>query len=249
MEIMSVHKAIDILNLLQQEGELGVTEIAKALHINKSTIFRLLFTLKQGQLVSQNPENERYRLGIKLYALGETVRESINIRSFSEPILQSLSEEVGEYVHLSVLNPAKTDIPRLIVVAKVSTSRPLSLHPVLKAEVPCHCSAMGKCLLAFQPEEYLDQFSGQPLNSLTEHTITDWGALRERLEIIRERGYDIEISEIEVGLACVAFPIFGLHGEVIAAFSVSGPETRIIPNQELLITKMGIVSKQLSYVI
>lgn len=254
MEIMSVKKALDILSLLQREGELGVTEIGKKLEINKSTVYRLLYTLKQQGFVRQNSSNEKYWLGMKLYSLGDTIGNSLTLKSFVRPVLQKLSEELGEYIHLAILatNEEKdfeyTEAPKLVVIERFDAPHQLSLMPVLHTESPCHCSAMGKCLLAFSSKTYLDQFQHSELPALTKNTITDWSKLATVLEAVRERGYAEESNEIEIGLSCIAFPIFSKQGKILAAFSVSGSDARISLKKEQIIANMEATSKELSYI-
>ena len=225
--ILSLHKAIDILLLLQQEGEMGVTAIARSLDMNKSTVHRILATLQSRYLVRQNPESCKYWLGLKLYSLGMAVKENLPIQSVSAPYLQALSEKFNEVVHLSVLDMSSVDFPKLMILDKIQTGKILSLTPSIGSGTPCHCSSMGKCLLAFSPDEYIEKFTNQPLKQYTKKTITNWTDLLLELASIREKRYAIEDQEMEMGLICVGGPIINKKHEILAAISLSGPTSRI----------------------
>lgn len=254
MEVMAVKKALSILSLLQEEGELGVTEIGKALGLNKSTVYRLLFTLKQDGYVEQNMTNEKYRLGIKLYSLGMTVNRSISLKGFVRPVLKELGDAIHEFIHFSVLSyqeetgALEGSLPKLIVVDRIESKHPSALMPVLKHESPCHSSAMGKCLLAYSSDVYLQQYEGTDLPSFTSRTITDWKVLKENLATIRSLGYAEEIGELEIGLACIAFPVFDANRKILGSFSVSGAEERIRSKRDMLIESMGKASERLSFI-
>jgi DNA-binding IclR family transcriptional regulator len=230
--ILSLHKAVNILLLLQQEGEMGVTEIARSLDMNKSTVHRILSTLQDRSLIRQNAVTGKYWLGLKLYSLGMTVRENLPIQSIAAPYLKVLSDKFNEVVNLSVLDMSSVNFPRLMILDKIQTSQILKLTPSLGSGTPCHCSAMGKCLLAFSPDEYIEKLTSQPLQQYTSKTIINWTDFRQELEDIREKGYAIEDQEMEKGLTCVGAPILNKKQEIIAAISLSGPTSRM--NESIL---------------
>ena len=225
--VLSLHKAVDILFLLQQEGELGVTEISRALGMNKSTVHRILTTLEKRNLICQSNSTGKYWFGLKLYSLGMTIRENLPIQSIAAPYLRALSDEFNETVHLSVLDISLGGYPKLMIIDKTQSSQILSLTPSLGSGKPCHCSAMGKCLLAFSSEEDIQKFTKHKLLRYTKKTITDWNELIHQLYTIREDGYAIDDQETEIGLTCVGSPILNKRGEVLAAISLSGPTSRI----------------------
>lgn len=225
--ILSLHKAVDILLLLQEEGEMGVTAIARSLDMNKSTVHRILSTLQDRYLVRQNPETGKYWLGLKLYSLGMSVKENLPLQSIATPYLNALSDKFKEVVHLSVLDISAVTFPKLMILDKIQTVKILSLTPSLGSGSPCHCSAMGKCLLAFSPAEYVEKFTGQPLQRCTANTITNWADFLLELENIRRKKYAIDEQEMEIGLICVGAPILNKKHEVLAAISLSGPTSRI----------------------
>ena len=226
-KVHSLDRALEILLLFQQEGrELGVTQIATLMNLQKSTVHRTLSTLEGKGFIQQNQETGRYWLGMRLYSLGMLVREKLPLSRLLAPYAKELAEKYREAVHLSVLDTSALE-PRHLVIDKVESSQVLSLTPPIGSSEPCHCSAGGKCLLAFSSPEYLKRFEGCRLRSFTPHTIIEWAKLKAELDVIRERGYSVSDEELELGLTCIAAPVFARGEEIIAALSLSGPTSRM----------------------
>lgn len=227
--ITSVDRALDIMLLLQQEGkEMGVTQMSTALGMYKSTVHRTLMTLEQKGFVQQNPDNGKYWLGIRLYSLGMLIRERLPLRNIAYPHAKALSEKFDEVVHLSILDRNAAPYPKHVIIDKIQERQQvLSLTPPVGSSAFCHSSAVGKCLLAYSPRQYLNKFAESPLPVFTEKTIGNWDQLVQALDHIKRQGYAVDDEELEIGLTCVASPILGRDNEVIAALSLSGPTSRI----------------------
>jgi len=227
--IQALDRALQVLLLFQQEKrELGVTEIAAKLGYYKSTVYRVLSTLERRGFVQQNELTGKYWLGFRLYALGMLANQYMGLRDLARPWLRELGERYQETVHLAVLNDNKENGPEIIVIDKIETKHRLSLTPPVGSSSPAHCSGVGKVLLAYADPSWLCRVLGQaPLTKFTENTITDPGELEQELARIRRAGYALDNEEIEVGLRCVAAPIFAPSGTVVAAISVSGPTSRM----------------------
>lgn len=226
--LSTLHRAVDILLLLQQEGrEMGVTEIARALAVNKTTIYRTLATLESRDFLQQNEESGKYWLGMKLYSLGMMIGEKMMLKNVASPYAKALSLKLKEVSHLAILDRTATEYPKLIIIDKVESQQLLTLTPPTGASTPCHCSGVGKCLLAFAPEDYLERFTDTVLTRFTKKTITDWDQLKAELANIRKAGIAVDDEELEEGLSCVAAPILNKDGRMIAAISISGPTGRL----------------------
>ena len=226
--IHSIDRALDILLLLQQEGkEMGVTQIGTSLGIYKSTVYRTLHTLENKGFVQQNQDNGKYWLGMKLYSLGMLIREKSHLTSIAYPYAKELSEKYREVVHISVLDKGAEHYPKHIIIDKIESQQVLSLTPPIGSSAPCHCSAVGKCLLAFSSELYIEKFAGNVLPKYTDKTIVQWDELLTELAEIRQKGYAVDDEELELGLTCIAAPIFGRGNDVLAALSLSGPSSRV----------------------
>ena len=246
-KVHSLDRALEVLLLFQQEGrELGVTQIATLLGMQKSTVHRTLSTLERKGFIQQNQETGRYWLGLRLYSLGMLVREKLPLSRLLAPYAKQLAARYREAVHLSVLDMSALE-PRHIVIDKVESSQVLSLTPPIGSSEPCHCSAGGKCLLAFSPPEYLKRFEGCRLQAFTPNTIVAWDGLKMELEMIRQRGYSISDEELELGLTCIAAPIFARGAEIVAALSLSGPTSRMkAEDLEVMAKTVVEITKEIS---
>lgn len=221
--IQSVERAFSILEQFSQnERELGVTVIAKRIGLHKSTCFGLLYTLQELGYIQQNPETGRYGLGLKIFELGQTYLEGQDLRQLANPYLRRLVEQTQETAHLVVLE-GKT----AVYIDKVEGSHAITISSRIGQRAKMHCTGVGKALMAHMPESDLAQVFAGGLERCTENTITDEAKLRGHLKTIRDSGYAIDDEEIEVGLRCVAAPIFNAHNQAIAAVSMSGPSGRI----------------------
>jgi len=167
--IQSVDRALSILELFSNERpEIGVSDIARLLNLNKSTAFGLLSTLERRGYVEQNPDNGRYRLGLKTIELGQQKLSTFNIGQIAHPILKTLVDKVGETAHLAIY-----DHGEVIYIDKVECDNALSIASFIGKRNPAYCTGVGKCLLAFQSEEEIARVLSGVLEVRTPKTITD----------------------------------------------------------------------------
>jgi IclR family transcriptional regulator, acetate operon repressor len=222
--IGSVKRAIDLLYCFTKENsELSVSELSLLLGVHKSTISRLLSTLAPERLVSINPDNGKYRLGMGLIELSGYVVLHSNLREIAIPYLKELCEKTKETVNLAVLEQdAAINIEQV-----VPHDRRLISFGWVGRRTPLHASSTGKVLLAFLPEERYNQVLKVPLQKYTHKTITEPKKLLRELSNIQKLGYAYGLEELEIGLNAVAGPIFNHNQEVIAAVSVTGPPSRL----------------------
>jgi DNA-binding IclR family transcriptional regulator len=222
-ELQSLDRAVAVLEMLgESETALSLAEVCQRLRLRKSTAHRSLMVLERSALIERTPEN-RYRLGMKLYELGNRAVEQVDLRTRVHPYFRRLAARVGETVHLSVLQ--KTSI---VYLDKVEPNRRVCVSSRTGSSNPVYCTSMGKAMLAFQPPEVIEQLVSRiRFVRYTHKTLTSKEALMKALERVRRRGYAIDDQEIEVGVRCVGAPIFDEHHRAIAAVSVSGPTSRI----------------------
>lgn len=245
--ISSIDRALEILMLLyQEEKELGVTEIAKGLKLHKSTVHRTLITLENRGFVQKNEHNEKYWLGVKLYALGMMVGDKLPLTQIIKPFAEKLSDKFGQTVNVSVLDYKNSDYPKTILVLKEEPEGEMKVNPKLGSSSESHYSAVGKCLLAYVDKEVLDRFKGKDLPVYTSNTISSWEELQTALSMVRMNGYAIDDEEVEVGFTCVASPIIDSNGEAIAAISISGKTELIKSNFELIVREVKSTASQIS---
>lgn len=222
--VQSVERAINILEELAMEKEgLGVTELSHRVDLHKSTVHRMLTTLLNLGYVEQNILSEKYRLGMKLLFLGGAILERMDIRHEAHDLLEELCAKVNEAVHLVV-----PDGFRAIYIDKLDSNKTIRMYSQIGRIAPLHASAVGKAILAFSGEEFVDEVIAQGLSKYTSKTITESQELFRHLNMIRERGFAVDDEENEEGIRCVGAPVFDYTGKVIGAISVSGPTVTVV---------------------
>jgi DNA-binding IclR family transcriptional regulator len=226
--LKSVERAFQILERVSlSKNGIGVTELATELNMYKSTIHRVLTTLARLGYVEQNSESGRYKLGYKLLDISSRLLDSIDVRREALPFLQELADETNEVVHLVVLNKGE-----VVYIEKVEGSETIRMHSRVGNRAPVHCTGVGKAILAYLPEqevrEIIHHYGLQPH---TPYTLSNLQDLLENLEQIRQRGYALDLEENEIGISCIAVPIWDYTGAVVASISVSGPTTRMQPER------------------
>ena len=244
--INSVIRTLDIINCLSQLGEASVSDVSNCLKINKSTIHRFLASMKYAGFLEQNQENQKYRLSIKLFEIGNRVIARVSISEIAKPIMQVLAERTGETVNLGIL-----DRYEVVYIEKSVSHNNLRMDCPIGGRDPAYCTALGKALLSFQPEEKIKQFlTENSLQGKTANTITEPAALLEELNLIREKGYAVDREELIRGINCIAAPILNNENKAIAAMSISAPKVRINKtvleaNIQELITATQEISRQM----
>lgn len=208
--------------MAQSTSELGVIEISKAVGLAPSTTHRLLATLVAGGLVERQ-ENQKYRLGVKLIALGYAAQERLDLRTEAVDVMRDLAQKTRLTTNL-----AKLDGADILYIEKIADTAHFALNIRVGQRRPAYCRALGKVLLAHLPPDEVRQRVGVNLPRRTPQTITDVEALLQHLAHVRHNGYAVDREEAEVGCICLAAPIRDAKGEVIAALSVSGPSSQML---------------------
>ncbi|GMB09746.1 IclR family transcriptional regulator [Thermolongibacillus altinsuensis] len=242
--VKSVSRALDIIEIVSSEKDgLGVTEIAKQMDINKSSVYRILSTLVQYGYMEQDEETSRYKLGYKFLEMSSKLLESIDLRKEARPFLQELEKETNEVIHLVVYDQGE-----VIYIEKLEGTETLRMHSKVGKRAPMHCTAVGKAILAHLPSNVvLDILERKGMPRHTDKTITDQDEFLKELAQVRQKGYALDLEENEYGIRCIAVPIFDHVGKVIAAVSVSGPTIRMTDERiEQLQTRMLQIGKQIS---
>ena len=222
--IRSLQRAMKVLDaLLEARAPLKLDEISALTELPKSTAFRIIVNLLQGQYLAETEEG--YWLGLKMLRFGALVEEKLELVQQARPFLHQLRGQVNETVHLAVLD----DDLRVVYLDKLPTQRAVGLMMSrVGITVPMHCTALGKTMAAFRPEAEISHWiHTNGLEPVTDATITDVDAFLQELREIRSRGYAVDEREFETSVRCVAAPIRDRTGNVIAAVSVSGPDIRM----------------------
>jgi Transcriptional regulator len=240
-----------VLTILEEISDhpagISLAELSKRTLIAKTTIFRILESLKAREYVTMTPETERYTLDIKSLELGIKGLMNANLVEIAIPYLKKFSSTTSETSFLGVYNQGE-----VVYLYKSEGALSIQTDAQLGSRKPAYCTGVGKALLAFQPEEEIERVLSMPLAKVTRGTITDKDKLREVLRQIREQGYALDDEENEEGLTCVAMPVFNYTGAVVGSISLSGPTPRIKSKMgwagDLLREYCHAISRRLGYI-
>lgn len=219
--VQSVETAFEVLEYIQNNEGVGVTDIANALSVSKSTAHGHLSTLTSlGYLVKIDGT---YRIGLQFLELGHHARARYNLYEAAKSEADQLAQTTGERCQVMVVEDF-----RGVYIYQTAGEQAIQTDSHIGSTVDLHCTAVGKSYLASLPEAeletYLEEVGLQPR---TEHTITDREAFLEELEAVREQGYALNLEERIAGMRAVGAPILTDEGEILGAISVSVPTTRI----------------------
>ena len=221
--LSSVAMAVRLLKTFSEdEAEIGVTALAKRLGVAKSTVYRLATTLVAEGMLEQNPETERYRLGISLFALGALVRQRMDVSTEGRSQLFDLRQATNETVHLAILDGAD-----IMYILNLESNQAIRMRADLGSRKPAFCTAEGLAMLAFEPEETVERVVKAGFQPRTAATLVDLKLWRRALEQVRSHGYAIDDEQSEAGMRSIAAPIREAGGRVIASVGLAGPVQRL----------------------
>lgn len=237
-QLPSAAKALVLLEVfLGDQPSLGVTEVARAAGITKSTAFRLLGVLVEHGFVTRR--GSRYSLGERLFELGSYTNfcRPRSLRDAAIPFLSDLYAEYKTTVHLAVLDDGDP-----LYLAKLHGSSHVNSPSHVGSKMPASITGVGKALLAYSGPKELEQALVQPLVRRTPYSITQPRLFLEELEQVRTNGYAMDREESTLGLHCYAAPIFHKQ-RAVAAVSVCTTSatsgTQLIAAVKSVATKIG----------
>ncbi len=222
-KVQALDRAFSVLDLLgDSPAPLGLAQVASSLQLHKSTAHRFLMVLERHHMVERTA-NGKFRLGLRLFEYGNRAIEQFDMRERAQPHLRRLVAETEETAHLCVLEHA-----HVIYIDKIEPARSVRMITRVGASNPLYCTSVGKVMLAFLPEERIDEIVRLiQFERFTQRTIQTVEALRAEIDKTRRRGYAIDDEEFEEGLRCIAVPILDAQRMPVAAVSVSGPSFRV----------------------
>ncbi len=211
-------KAMALLDYIAEEGEATPARLAELSGEPRSTVYRLLGSLRELDFVEPGRRRGTYLLSLKLFRLGSTVVSRFDVRQAALPVMERIHDEMGETTFLCVRRGYDA-----VCIERIDGARVNLLALSLGGSLPLHAGAVSRALLAFEPptewEAYLEN---RELERLTPKTPGTRDALIEELRATRERGYSISDEDVTLGVAAVGAPIFDHTGKVRAAMSVGG---------------------------
>jgi DNA-binding IclR family transcriptional regulator len=234
--VQSVDRAITALEFLARRGEAGVSEVATAIGVHKSTASRLLGALQARGLVEVAGDRGRYRLGYGILRLAGAMGGRLDVTSQGREICEELAEELGETANIAVLQG-----DQVVNVFQAHGGGAISVNNWVGRPTPLHATSSGKVLLAYLSRSVQDKLLESGMAKFTPVTVTDARVLRRQLAQVHLDGYATTAEEYEMGLNAVAAPVFGTAGLAIAAVSLSGPAYRL-PVTELPIAARSVMA-------
>lgn len=223
-QLQGLDRVVAILDLLGASDDcLSLADICQRMDLRKSTAHRALMALERTGMIERAP-GSRYRLGLKLYDMGNRAVEQIDLRSRMHPYLRKLALGVNEIVHLGVLH--KT---RVVYIDKIEPiNRRVCISSRTGTSNPVYSTSLGKAILAHLPPEEIAAIVAKiQFKVFTSKTLSSKQELLDALERVRRRGYAVDDEEMEIGTRCVGAAVLDRTGRAIAAVSVSGSASRL----------------------
>lgn len=214
----SLARGLKILSAFSAERpSLTVSEIAAAIALPQSTVYRLVTTLEQLGYLVRDEDTKRYRHSARMLTLGLTALDSLDLRRLALPFMRALSERSNETVKLAILDGVE-----IVFLASVVAREKMSMPTPAGHRLPAYCTALGKALLAFQPLDLWDGLLRRiEFKRRTAKTITDPARFKAELLRTRKRGYALGNEELISGESSIAAPVLDRHGVAVAAINVS----------------------------
>ncbi|XVS62803.1 IclR family transcriptional regulator [Actinosynnema sp. CA-299493] len=214
----SLDRALTLVGELAT-GPKTLDELSGVIEVHKSTAMRLLRTLESHRFV-QREGVHHYRLGTALFDLANRALEERDVRRSAENALRDLNARTGYTVHL-----ASYEDGEVIYIDKYDSTHPMRMYSRVGRRAPLHCTAVAKVLLSDLPEPRRREVARSiDYVPLTANTITTPDAYLAELDRVRAAGYAVDNAEHEDFIHCVAAPVRGARGEVVAAVSMSVPK-------------------------
>jgi DNA-binding IclR family transcriptional regulator len=222
--INSIIRACNILKCLSKDkAHFKISELARELHFDRSTTYRIVLSLEKAGLVEKDKKTGEYSLGMATFEIGNTYIRRMDLVQISKPIMEDLALKVQETVHLAVLSNQE-----IVYVEKVDSPRTLGVISKIGQRGPLYSTALGKVLLAHQSKKEQSKIIREiRLKPFTVNTITSKKDLMKELKKVREQGYALDQRESEIDIECIGAAIKDCRGDTIAALSISGPQKKI----------------------
>ncbi|WP_018698511.1 IclR family transcriptional regulator [Amorphus coralli] len=220
-EVPPVKRAIAVLKYVGAGNSCAnISRAAKDLSINRTTLIRLLHTLREERMIEERDENAGYRLGLGLIGLATESMNGRDVIQVGRPRLATLATTIGLSAHLGVL-----DGHEVIYLVRESPNSHLVSNVREGTRLPAHATTMGRIILAYLPEDELAAlYRDAPMEGFTDRTATSFEALTEQIAADRATGIAWSAANFEPGIGSCACAVFDHRDRPVAAINVSGPE-------------------------
>jgi IclR family KDG regulon transcriptional repressor len=244
--IQSASLALRILEkLAAMKGSARLTDLARELGITKWRLFRHLHTLREEGYVMQDPDTERFGIGIRMQLLAASLPRRMYALDVSRPIIEALQGRIGYTVVLSKFTPQG-----MVLLHNDAGTGPVKIVMQVGSILGFHESAHGKVAMAFGPDDLLRRVVSGPLVPQTPKTITDPKALAREVGAVRKQGWALSLEEHRMGLNSIAVPVYsssGFEGALAFVYPVTSARNGAPPKaqRDLLLACAGEISRAL----
>lgn len=242
MVVTSVLRALRLLELFEPgRPEMSLADFVRLGGLSKTTTYRLLITLEKSGWLERAPAGT-FRLTIKPFQVGSILVDSLDLRREAGPVIARLAAETDETVYLVV-----PDGSRAVCLERIDSGqgvRLMDLH--VGGSQPLNLGAAPRALLAFDEERLLPALLDEGLTGRTQHSIIDLGKLRAELEETRRRGYSVSDEDVTAGIGAIGAPILGGDGRAMAAVSIGGLRSRVLPPRPGHVARLTQACREIS---
>ncbi len=222
-DITALQRGLRLLHLFS-ESPRGLTakQVASLSRLPVSTVHRFLANLVTSGFLNRDVEGNHH-LGIACFSIGQAAAGQLDIRRLSVPYLRELNQQTRETIHLTVRHGLSA-----VYVEKLDSPEPLRIFSRIGASVPLYCTAVGKVMLAYMPDDEQDRVLPElDLKRLTSNTVGNLQELKTEMSRVRKNGYASDMEEHELHIRCVAAPIWDHTGSVQSSLSITAPAFRM----------------------
>jgi DNA-binding IclR family transcriptional regulator len=239
--VKSANRAMEILQLVNANPQgLSLSEICQRLEMPKSSTHELLHAMEQQKFLQI--DGKRYKIGIRIFELGQTASRNLDILRAVRPHVKWLSSQSSMTTQFGILE--KTEV---IYLSKITSHEGIAVESQVGARMPAHATALGKAMLSLLPDEVLETNYGSVVfEKFTPSTIASTSELRDRLNEIRDKKFAEDHEEFTKGVFCLSVPVPALREDTIGAISISMPkETWKQVEREKLVEKLHLAGTRI----
>jgi IclR family transcriptional regulator, KDG regulon repressor len=236
--VVALMRGIRVLEAVVETGaRASLAEITTHVDLPKTTVHRLLQTFVESGYVETRGDGY-YSGGPRVLAVAGRIVETVGYARLIGAVLRELQDHTDETIHFGILSGLEA-----VYVEKLGGRRPYQMASQIGKPLPLHCTAIGKAILSFLPDDQRHSLINlTELSRRTERTITSRRGIEEEVQRTRERGYSLDDEENEDGIRCVGVPVFDYTGRVIGGISVSAPVFHLSLNDATMLVPALLAS-------
>lgn len=225
--VQAIDRGLSVLSVIAAADGLTLTDLAQRVGLAPSTAHRILASLEAHRFVHHDEQRGLWLIGVGAFEVGTAFLRNRRLAGIGRVVMHDLMERTGETVNLGI-----EDGGEIVFISQVESHVALRAFFRAGSRAAIHASGVGKALLAQLSDERVKQIlHKRGLAKFTDQTLVAPADLFRQLDEVRRRGWAVDDEERNLGMRCVAAPIFNEYGEAIAAVSVSGPTVRMTPER------------------